>query len=312
MTLTQIHEGLKNGTITIDKQGHFINPLDETIGWTLERLKETKDDNGKPLDEKGLNYRKVALEIDHENGDMLTFEDSYCFDCDKNLAVILLNETTLTVIGKADYFTLVKKYKNYELKVIPEYLEKCELGDLRAKGMLESEINVPTGELIFKNYFDKKEIYESSNTGRSINAIKGRNALMQYLATKDVGYGQMGNMSVNVYLKEDGTEVIIAGSWYYNEKDEECEVGFEGFEPIGSISLSVWRWMCADRETLKKYDEKIVEQDPTFAEVGYATYDVDYHDIVEVKVQPGKWKIEHYFDFEERTDKIYSKLYLIK
>lgn len=311
MILEDIYNGLKAETITFQESSHIVNSITTTLGWKLEGLKKTTDTDGNKLKRNVAKYRKRTLNQNYRPGDTIHLIESYCFDCDQTMYLILLDETTLGLIERSMFLDLSDDTLN--VKILPEHIEECSFKEQRAKKMLEAEINIPTGELIFKNYFNKTEIYEASNVGRSINAISGRFELMKYLATRDVGYGQMGNMSVSVFLKEDKSEIIIGDGSYTDDTDEEHDTIFEGFEHIGGISLSVWRWMCADRETLKTHDEKTIEQDPSFKENGYATYTEDYQDIVEVKVLPGKWKIEHYFDLDyEREDRIYSKLFLIK
>ena len=146
--------------------------------------------------------------------------------------------------------------------------------------------------------------------GNSINAIRGRMNLMNYLAAKNIGYGQMGNMSVNVFLNKAGDEIIIGNDYGYDrETDRERTIKHKGFRNLGSISLSVWRWMCGDLEVLKGHGEVVPEN----IKVNKQTED-DYKDYILTKVKPGTWVIEHYYDLatEEDEDRIYSKLYLKK
>jgi hypothetical protein len=145
--------------------------------------------------------------------------------------------------------------------------------------------------------------YKSEN---SICSISGRFNLMKYLATKNIGYGQMGNMSVNVFLNKAGDEIIIGTDHDY-DGNREYTVKHKGFNNLGSISLSVWRWMCGDLQVLREHGEPI----PDNLKVNTQTDD-DYADCILTKVQPGTWVIEHYYDFCKRKDIIYSKLYLKK
>lgn len=168
--------------------------------------------------------------------------------------------------------------------------------------------------MLFTNFFKQDNIYEfpkdvnSYDSEHSINGITGRNNLMQYLASQNIGYGQMGNMSVNVFVNKAGDEIIIGADYGYTEEKGEFTVKHKGFKNLGSISLSVWRWMCGDLEVLRGHGEVI----PDNIKVNKQTEN-DYKDYILTKVQPGTWVIEHYYDFLKRDDEvIYSKLYLKK
>ena len=173
-----------------------------------------------------------------------------------------------------------------------------------AVGKLVAEISVPSGKLIFTNYFDKEEIYSLDKA--DINCVAGRYELMKHLAEKNIGYGQMGNMSVSVFVNAAKDEIIIGGNYAYTEDDEEIEIEHPGYTELGSISLSVWRWMCGDAKILKQHGEELPK-----IKYGGETC-TNYRDYVGVKVQPGTWVIEHYYDFGNDDSKIYSKLYLKK
>ena len=173
-----------------------------------------------------------------------------------------------------------------------------------------TEIEVPSGELLFTNFFKKDEIYKKpfeKDDINSINCILGEFELMKYLSEKNIGYGQMGNMSVNVFVKKTGDEIIIGTDYGYNEKDGEYEIKHKGFINCGRISLSVWRWMCGDIQILKEHNEEI----PKDLKLN-KSIDHDYKDYILTKVKKGTWVIEHYYSFvtEDSDNGIYSKLCL--
>ena len=117
----------------------------------------------------------------------------------------------------------------------------------------------------------------------------------------------MGNMSLNVFLKEDGTEIILGREHGYDEvKDREFTVKHKGFKNIGNISLSMWRWMCADKEVLSQRNISLPKLKKN------STIEHDYRNYTLAKVKPGKWIIEHYYDLHKRNDAdiIFSRLYL--
>ena len=104
-------------------------------------------------------------------------------------------------------------------------------------------------------------------------------------------------MLIVVYRRLDGREIIIStDTIYHYDSETEIEtfeeVKFKNFERLGSISLDVWRWQCADTSMLEKYGESIDS------------------DSVVVDVELGSWKIEHYFDYLQ-SGHIYSKLFLL-
>lgn len=330
MNLKELLEGLKNGTVTIDTKGHLVNPiiddLEDDINNDLDFIKEmesgeyveytTKQKQTKEQCEGMIKFVGDRLERDLLIGGYINQPDIYCFDCGERLRLILINENTVSLVSPTEYRdnrTLTEE-KRYIMDVTK--ISDCKARELRESGKMVSEIDVPSGKLLFTNFFKQDKIYDfpeevnSYDAEHSINSIQGRNNLMQYLATQNIGYGQMGNMSVNVFVKDSGDEIIIGTDYHYNdEDDEEITIEHEGFTNLGSISLSVWRWMCGDIEVLKGHGEKL----PKKLKVNTCIED-DYKDYILTDVKPGRWQIEHYYDFARGNDDpiIYSKLKLIK
>ena len=270
-----ISEGLENKSITIDRKGHATNSISRQL----------KDDN-----DMSLSWHKI-----------------YCFNCDKYLGLVL-NDDVLS------------------------FREECIAKPITEAGKLVSTINLPTGEIVFQNCFQVDRLYEDPNNKwgpPSINSLIGRKALMDYLATQNVGYGQMGNMAVAIYsnLKD---EILVADSsmeelignvedveespdlWSEEEAKQVMEDGkyakpfrdyikSRNMKFLGKISLSVWRWMCADKSVLEEAGEKIKSNEGR-----------SYKEAVIFNVDKGDWVIEHYFDFayEGMDNSIYSKIKL--
>lgn len=186
----------------------------------------------------------------------------------------------------------------------------CELRDEKSQ-VHSVEINVPSGELMINNFFFKEvegrrkylfEVPEKEEYSPKydLQSLKGRFNIMDYLSTTyNCGYGQMSNMSVEVFLSKDRKTVIIGSEPFEdgNKKDEKFNKEFESnYHKIGYICLDVWRWECADKETLK-----------AAGHCGEAE--------VEAKVLPGRYVITHYFDstkFEENNSRynVYSEIKL--
>ena len=107
---------------------------------------------------------------------------------------------------------------------------------------------------------------------------------MQYLANRNVGYGQTGNMTLAVFVSNDRKTILIASP--YNDEHEENTI--EGYELVGKICCNVWRWQCADTSVLEKYGTTI---DENFIE-----------DNIVIDVPKGEWNIKHYYDFMSEED----------
>lgn len=243
-------------------------------------------------------------------------EKGYCWDCGGRFNFMLANENTLTVIDHMyRYKFLEKTYgKDFDLREEHRFkiddIPMCDV-DLRIKetGTI-THIDVPSGKFIITNHFGKNDDIYDPEDGRigyeSINALSGRIKMAEVLAEKNIAYAQMGNMSINVYVNESGTEIIIGDEYYYDGNQEFIR-SFEGFKRIGYISLSVWRWQAADKEILKGFNypipENLKEDD---------IVDHEHMDYALLNIKPGRWKIEHFYDVRGCEDGIYSKLSLVE
>jgi len=330
MNIQDINNGIKAGTIKIDLKGHRVHDVGERIDQEVNHLKEMVREytTGKGKSQKDskadktrmLEHYKRSLTDAYEIGDYLGYTgmERQCFDCGATMYIVIKDETTLSLIPTPAYWKLRdegavrENISKYDYQIKPEEIPSCEAKSLKRKKKLVSEIEVPSGELIFQNFFKTEKLYVNPKNRYGhpdINSVLGRNVLMQYLAKQNVGYAQMGNMSVSIHLKDDGTEIIVTNPYGYDgEKDEEYEIEFEGFKQIGMISLDVWRWQCADKKVLEEAEEPIKE---------ISTKTDTYADAVLAKVKKGKWRIEHYFDFftrkdDEKRNPIYSKLSLVE
>lgn len=325
MTIVELEEGLKNGSITLDLKGHCVNPVLDIIKNTVEDLidnikefksgkaidSETNKPYTKELVEMFIKFDTADLERDYQPGHRVRECSHYCFDCGQNLDLVIVDEKTVTLVDRVFYSDERRKnqQENKTFRLDLSLVTDCAIKKFKDAGKLVSEINVPTGDLIFTNYFKKEELYTMPNeykSENSINCIQGRYNLMQHLAAKNIGYGQMGNMSVSVFVKNTGDEIII-GSEYDYDGDDENYVEHEGFKKIGDISLSVWRWMCGDLQVLKDNNEELPSN-----LVANKKIEDDYKDYIWTKVKPGTWTIEHFYDFSKRNDIVYSKLFLNK
>lgn len=320
LTFPQIVYKVNKGEIKIETLGHnqiymgekaeeyFKQELNEMVNQFVDSVKKLPDN----LVTLGKIYDKLVP------GDSFIDSQLYCHDCGARMYVSLIDDKTIVLSESRKYWDISDtKPDRYNFKLTPEDMKKleCEMSKLGIVDKFVAEINVPSGELIFANHFKNEDTYEiKKDKYRSINDLSGRYELMQDLAKRDIGYGQMGNMSVTIFKKKDGTEIIVGGEYGYDESDDLCEftITHDGYDKLGEISLGVWRWQCGDKKILvEKFGEKISKK---LKEVKNPKY---HEDMVLANVTPGKWVIEHYYDFphskySEGKKEIYSRLYLKK
>lgn len=297
MNIEELYIRLKAGEIKIDYRYHAINLLAGDLELIISHFRELldeKDDNiaqevGEMFFSKQIEfYKPITCGIGQNMG-------LYCFHCGKYLFMVMTDNKHLTFIEAGEYRNTLRNTPHNERdKIInPAHYSDCACKDLIRQRKLTADIDVPTGKLVFANYFKPDEIYtnpEHQNEKEySLNATLGRYNLMQHLAKKNVGYAQMSNMSVNLYVKNDGTEIIVGPQYKYDEENQELKVVYEGFTYAGEINCGVWCWQCADKQLLDKYEDPF----PTFC---------DEPEYIEIPVKSGKWHIEHYFEFSSKED----------
>ncbi len=284
LTIEEILKGLVDGSIHLDLNGHKIYRDVKTIfGWALERYNSQVEFFSSKENSK---YLEIMF------GDKKTVGSQ----------IVISSFAESISCKKCGGYLQLEMVSNKEFKLISKE------GDcIEDMNFIKTEINVPSGELIFTNFFRKDEIYSPGDC--EINSIKGVIEQAEILAKLDIGYGQMSNMSADVWKKDDGSEVLITATYRYDkENDWDDEWDFPGYVKMGHICMDVWRWMCADKKVLEKHSERLPEN-----LVKDSSVTMDYKEYTNCGVIPGKWAIEHYFTFnEDPSDGIFSKLYKIK
>lgn len=336
MNILDLQKKLQNNEITIVDSDHMIGSVLEIIEHEISSIHSemkncvekisTLSDSVKIKEEQNMydiTQKKLYKTIGLGSHIRMWYEPQ-CHACEQSMRLTLFDENTIGFISNRDYNEKSKLF-GYNYTPTKEDIKTCIASDLKLSAKLTSTINVPSGELVIKNFFNTDEIYklpkDEEYKGASIQSILGRNKLMQYLASKNVGYGQMGNMSVGVYIKDDD---IIIGNSYVEDRIIDLEATIEELESddkelddykeelkdayafsnlikeykcLGTISLSVWRWMCIDKSILDSYNEPLVID--------------EYDRAVVANVTAGQYQIEHYYDFPENGDYIYSRINLI-
>ena len=299
MTILDILAGLKSGDIQIDYKGHRVNPIIDRIEGYCEFLQETIRDN---QDEIIKEYFQNKFNRDYRIGDNIDIQaEIYCFDCGLQNSYLVLESNKLISLNYVEN----GNGKHY-------YTGTCEGVELRNKGHIRNDITIEYGKMLISNYFKvstslDEEINQYSREYR-LNSILGRKNLSHHYAKHGVGYGQMGNMSFNVFLRNDGEEVIFTDTYYYDqENDIEIEPTYEGFKHVGKVDCGVWRWEVSGLKNLRQLNEKYNIDTPI----------EDERELLQLEVIPGKWKIEHYYDLMNgdeivQNNHVYSRLKLIK
>jgi hypothetical protein len=337
-TLTDIVEGLKNGTYSIDLKNHnigfngnnepyqerikddiirnFQHELDGANGkfdntWS-EREGKSKEDVNKSMRE----FYSFTVNREVEVGEKLRIMSDLhkCSCCGEGFNIILGENNTIT-LGPAYYHLNEGK-----LDIT------CPIGiPSHTTGKIEV-----TSELIIANFFrilDEKQDGISDDAPKdmrysdeySLNDFAGRRNVTKHKAeTHNVAYGQMGNMGMSVYVNEDKTKVILTECFIESDKKLETLKNM-GFTLVNDhseyISLSMWRWEATDINTLLKQNNYNLEENTKESLIEAITEDVD--DIALIDVAHGTWKFTHYYDTTpdpEDEDElfVYAELNLVK
>ncbi len=110
MKLQDVIDGLRNGSITI-MGSHYTNPLVDKLEYEIKHLRDMIKEYTQKIEDKEpetrenqhqgmLDWYTLDLNRDLEFGDDLMRTENYCFDCDENLRVVLIDEKK---IAYSDY-----------------------------------------------------------------------------------------------------------------------------------------------------------------------------------------------------------------
>lgn len=199
------------------------------------------------------------------------------------------------------------QHEHYPKRLVPT--TTCVVHEIREAGMIATEIDVPTGELLFINFFAEDNNHHVPNEYDSENSIchlGGEKNLAEHLAKRNIGFGQMGNMYITVFTKGDDEILIGDEDKAYRFSDdfydydpvlyEKAIKVYDGVKKHGDISLDMWRWCCADKSLIKELgEEEHVEKKMKQGET------------VTVSVPKGRYRIEHYYGID-RSQIVYSRL----
>lgn len=303
--------GVENGTLKIDYCGHTINDPTKKLLKDVQHILKYANGagdgtwgslkDGDTMDDMNVRMRELytdMLERDYAPGEaMWRGPESYCFNCGETFKLVYTGES-LAVAGVFNPDT-----KRMEM-------QKCRCPMENPSPYVGHMMT--SGSLVFTNFFrcdDCKE--EDKHTDQfNLNCLAGRRNIADYkLANFNVAYGQMGNMSVGVFINKQRNSIIIGNPNVGDQRaDKMTEAEFkacdkkklhliEDHKLVGRICLDVWRWEAGDKETLGPLYEEVKNRECA--------------DVVEAKVKPGKWKVSHFYDSSHEDLEVYSRLELV-
>lgn len=267
ISFKKLYDGLISGEITIDENGH-----DPFYGWGPKSMLESMGrkinfwDNESSMAKKGFKWSDEII-TDHvrdTDKHIAGIErDSPCSKCGKHLGWIYNHEEKkiVCVVAELNSEGGIKDW-------FYEYEEgRCELEHNHPQ-TFEFEVKE---EIIFANFFrDHMEKFDEEEKNRkydyySLNHEAGRRRLVEYHAKDNIGYQQLGNTSIEIFLSEDKTEILVIEENYIFDEDyvsEEGDKGMEysaqeeipklGYKYCGRVSCDMWRYMFGNVSEVKE------------------------------------------------------------
>lgn len=154
--------------------------------------------------------------------------------------------------------------------------EKCKFPD----GMppITAMISVPSGKLVFTNYF--VDVEPPTDDGRFRGAL-GYKLETKHYAKYGIAYGACGNSCPSI-LRNAEKDKIIVGKVVYDEKDDKKVIdGFTGYTRVGGVITDLWAWSATD------YDNAL--------KIGWEQTKNKFCQDDVVKVIPGKYRVSQLF-----------------
>ena len=312
MKFREICEKVKSGEIVFDVAGHsynhhfierFIKRYEENLACSLGSH-DGKWDCRKEVPEKinadmrDFYTRRLDFEVGDDESLSHSSEAETCSGCGQKLQWVLKGN----VLMPLEFFGN-SEWERHSVDYICSYAEpRPFVGKIKINS-----------RMIFANFFseikDSPEDVEHT-TEWSLNYMVGRENITKYKSERNVAYGQMGNMSIGIYVNENKTSVIIGPGFHPAEFDEydsdekfeeACKKPvFEGYELIGTIDLACWRWEGSDLNTIGEEYNELVEKGC---------------DLVEIDAQHGEWEFKQYYrcndQFSNDENHLYARLDLI-
>ncbi len=299
--IKQFKKDIESGKIKVDFGKAWLdlkNPMEYLLD-EIDRAEEASKNHWDYVDKKGdASFKEISYKIG-EPGKFRIDEDGTMrasgFETIRMHSWITSKEYWFHLEGD----TL--SFKDRDFSTSPSKIIDIQIPD-DIEEPTKFTIPIESKRICFVNYFGD-DVNPGPEEGRyttyTLNSILGRKNTTQFLAENNkVGYGQMGNMSIGIYTNDE--EIIICDSsldeieemYDYEENAEEYDkltsyLKEKNFKYKGEISLSVWRWECAD------YDRVKDSQKVKGREANSKQY---YSDVIHFPIKGTSVYGEHYYD----------------
>ncbi len=322
MKFREVAERVKSGEITLDECGHrtnatverFVERYEQTLAnsngasdgkWNMDRRNGVKTIEEVNADMRDFYKRRLDNDCEDEKTSYCSFsclgDGEYCFGCGEQLQWVLSGNKLM----------LKQYFDGNDLAIAPE----CEYAVIKP---FTGSIQIQS-RMIFANFFPGEDEPEGKRYSDewSLNCLHGRKNIMDFKSKNlNVAYGQMGNMSIGIFVHPSKESIIIGdqnvgehrsegmtdAEWEASDFDELSVI--EDHKLIGRIGLDVWRWEATDVKTLGDNYQQVLDN---FRE--------RCQEVVEVDAAHGTWDFEHFYEMFRMSDDynpIYARLQLRK
>lgn len=195
----------------------------------------------------------------------------------------------------------VERYISERLNTTVEmvYEEAEEMNKIYADKCTTSEVEFPTGNIIFANFFKNSAMDDYAfempedlkyKSEYSINYDIGVQRTMRKLSElHGLGYVQLGNTTADIYKVGEDKIIMTTSYAYYPDENDEFDVDIpapEEWEHIGDVCCDVWRLEFIDQQNFDKGDTLPLDHK-----------EYDYNKPCRCKVNPGTWKVTNRYHF---------------
>lgn len=276
-TAYEFRDKLKSGGFIFDTKGHkfhggikhITDTLIENIEWHIQYYQDIQDPECKYHKEHKNTEEQILHSIEYGKKQAEFYRNDTRFAEVGNPIWDISRDFNCGICGDTYGITLIDKDTIGFHKWV-KGIKEGVLNDCPFKNGIKphkTRITVPSGKLTFANHFydcfDDAPEDMKYFTPYSLNYTLGRRNIADYLSSQNIGYQQVGNTSVQFYMKKDGSEIIVDNfsmdgyhdylNGYHEyeltpETIERYKQMDEEFDCVGSISMGVWRWMCGDKE----------------------------------------------------------------
>lgn len=309
MRLGDLLAGLRDGTVTLDFCGHWITTENRIKEDLLERYDDTvalangsndgkwSVSDGETVEESDASMRDFytrLLNREIEEGVRTNIfpsaESENCQCCGRRLMWILEDKVLYL---RGEYYKVDGDRREW---VDQPSGHMCSSPDREEAEIIRGEISV-NSNLLISNFFNSVEdTPEGKKYDQEYNLclLYGVKNISRYKQEHNIAYGQMGNMSIGVFLHPSKKSIILGNPWIADRRMESEDYDYDeetydedyknlsvidGHHLVGEVCLDVWRWEATDLDTAKEEYQEIKDS---------------HRDLVELEVPHGTWEFVHY------------------